>query len=135
MISAAYWTAGLRTLPCMCRRIRIRSSEGEGRQMRQSGQIFFSGSVYSAEKCLYCKCQQMIKINTYPPLFTRPAWLRAGGPGFLNKKTLQIRSLRVNARFFPWRQQDSNLRPPARQANALPAELCLHASIIAQESA
>ncbi len=29
------------------------------------------------------------------------------------------------ARFLKWRQQDSNLRPFTRQANALPAELCL----------
>ena len=29
-----------------------------------------------------------------------------------------------------WRQQDSNLRPFTRQANALPAELCLHADIL-----
>ena len=29
-----------------------------------------------------------------------------------------------------WRQQDSNLRPFTRQANALPAELCLHESIL-----
>ena len=29
-----------------------------------------------------------------------------------------------------WRQQDSNLRPSTRQADALPAELCLHRMII-----
>lgn len=29
-----------------------------------------------------------------------------------------------------WRQQDSNLRPSTRQADALPAELCLHEMII-----
>ena len=28
-----------------------------------------------------------------------------------------------------WRQQDSNLRPSTRQADALPAELCLHKTI------
>lgn len=29
-----------------------------------------------------------------------------------------------------WRQQDSNLRPSTRQADALPTELCLHDLIL-----
>lgn len=43
------------------------------------------------------------------------------------QKPFKIKAFSTN---IQWRQQDSNLRPSTRQADALPAELCLHTDII-----
>ena len=45
-------------------------------------------------------------------------------PGLFN--LLRHKKSRLKTGIKKWRQQDSNLRPFTRQANALPAELCLH---------